>query len=243
MKFDANLIRCFEQMPGYITVKNLDSICIWGNLPMAKILGYSTLDDFIGRTDYDSPCPASNFAKDFIDQDEQAIQQNKALHFLDVITYSDNQIKAMLTIKKPYYDVEEKVSGVFCQSNDLTEKLINNILYHLMKLDFGKKPKLNASYQVSNQPIQNEQTVELTQRESEILFYLLRGLSAKRSGIILDLSHRTVEKYIERIKHKFKCSTKDELILKCSQNTWMNTIPESLLSMHHQNALAQLADE
>jgi len=51
----------------------------------------------------------------------------------------------------------------------------------------------------------------LSPRERECVKLLLKGKSAKESGRILDLSFRTVEHYIENIKHKFQCRYKDEI--------------------------------
>ena len=49
-------------------------------------------------------------------------------------------------------------------------------------------------------------------REAECLFYLIRGKSARETGVILHLSQRTVEFYLNSLKDKLNCRKKSELI-------------------------------
>lgn len=51
----------------------------------------------------------------------------------------------------------------------------------------------------------------LTPREKECIMHILKGKSAKESAQVLDLSHRTVEHYLENVKNKFGCQFKNEL--------------------------------
>lgn len=57
-------------------------------------------------------------------------------------------------------------------------------------------------------------TIHLTKRQKECLYWLLKGKTAAETGEILKLSPRTVESYIHHLKRKFQCSTKAELISK-----------------------------
>lgn len=57
---------------------------------------------------------------------------------------------------------------------------------------------------------------ELSEREAECLFYLLRGATAREVGKMLHLSPRTVEGYIEELKWAFDCSSKSELLEKAT---------------------------
>ena len=52
----------------------------------------------------------------------------------------------------------------------------------------------------------------LTGRERDIIEQIKKGHSAKKIGIILHISNRTVEKHIENIKFKLKCRNKIEII-------------------------------
>lgn len=58
----------------------------------------------------------------------------------------------------------------------------------------------------------NGQTHKLTQREAECLSAVLSGKTYKLTGLELDISPRTVETHIEKIKNKLDCYSKSDLI-------------------------------
>ncbi len=62
--------------------------------------------------------------------------------------------------------------------------------------------------------IHNQKAVKLTQREQECLALLVKGLSAKKSAKLLDISHRTVEAHLAKVKQKAHCRTQLELLSK-----------------------------
>ena len=57
----------------------------------------------------------------------------------------------------------------------------------------------------------------LTVRERQVMELLLLGYTAKGVAQNLNISFRTVEVYIDKIKKKFQCSTKIELMQKLIQ--------------------------
>ncbi len=60
--------------------------------------------------------------------------------------------------------------------------------------------------------INNKTEVHISRREMECMYMLSLGLSPKEIGKILDISHRTVETYIHKVKHKFGYHYKRELV-------------------------------
>lgn len=54
--------------------------------------------------------------------------------------------------------------------------------------------------------------VKLTQRESDIVGYLLQGRTAKETGIILNISSRTVEEHLKNIRLKTGLNFKSQII-------------------------------
>lgn len=95
----------------------------------------------------------------------------------------------LLTFRFPISNKEGKVMGILTVSH------------------FMNKFSLQKAYQCG-----------LSKRETECLFYLLDGCTAKEIAVALHLSHRTVEGYIENMKNKLGCSTASELIVKVLQN-------------------------
>lgn len=55
------------------------------------------------------------------------------------------------------------------------------------------------------------QTVDLTDREIDVLYFTLQGFTAKQIGKNLGISNRTVESYIDSLKNKFNVNNKSDL--------------------------------
>lgn len=60
--------------------------------------------------------------------------------------------------------------------------------------------------------ISTNKTPHLTQREKECLLSLAEGHTAKQTALSLNISYRTVEQFIDKLKQKFHCQHKRELI-------------------------------
>ena len=59
-----------------------------------------------------------------------------------------------------------------------------------------------------------DKKIHYSKQETDILFHLVRGKTAKEIGKLLGLSHRTIEHRLEKIKIKAAVSSKSELIEK-----------------------------
>ncbi|MFN7098030.1 MAG: helix-turn-helix transcriptional regulator [Gammaproteobacteria bacterium] len=71
----------------------------------------------------------------------------------------------------------------------------------------------------------------LTTRESECLFYILRGKSAKSIAHVLSISAKTVEFHMENLKNKFDCVSKSQLIERTIELGYGDVLPMSLLPL------------
>ncbi len=76
--------------------------------------------------------------------------------------------------------------------------------------DLTSKANPKAFYKQID-PLQFDRLDSLTSREKDCLKWFLKGLSAVQIGKKIHLSNRTVEFYIENVKNKLDCSTKQEL--------------------------------
>jgi len=75
-----------------------------------------------------------------------------------------------------------------------------------------------------------EGAVSLSPRESEVLFLILRGKTAKLAATVLGLSYRTVQQYIDSLKEKFHVESKIELIDAAMAQGYLSQIPLSIFS-------------
>lgn len=81
---------------------------------------------------------------------------------------------------------------------DFEDSSIKTEAIHVFLIALGKKAEV-------------ERASSLSPRERECLRLLIHGNSAKDSALELNLSHRTIEFYIEHVKNKLNCSSKREL--------------------------------
>lgn len=73
-----------------------------------------------------------------------------------------------------------------------------------------KMPTSNLN--ITNFTYYNRHAIYLTKREKECAYWLIHGKSAEEIGIILEISKRTVERYIDNIKLKLNCSKLTQIV-------------------------------
>lgn len=66
-------------------------------------------------------------------------------------------------------------------------------------------------YTINQRLKEDYPNITFTDREMETLFYTLVGYTSKEVGKQLDLSHRTIESYLDVIKEKLGCNSKSEI--------------------------------
>lgn len=187
--------------------------------------GYDSEKDMIGTSAFD--CFKKESAE-FIIKHDKAVFSSQSIVFQDeYILRSDGQLMRGVAIKFPLFDVDEKIVGIFgctifqeflsesfpCLLN--TGLLANTSSLEMMSNDASVDGYLKDNCQ-EIQAIKNKLTEKTRQfislRESECLFHLIRGKSARETGYALNLSQRTVEFYLNSLKDKLNCRKKSELI-------------------------------
>lgn len=68
----------------------------------------------------------------------------------------------------------------------------------------------------------NYNAYPLTPREIECFYWMIQGKSAEEIGIIIGISRRTVEKYIESMKVKYNCAKVTQLIYQLTKRGLIN---------------------
>ena len=99
-----------------------------------------------------------------------------------------------------------------CENNGFAEKKILVSINSDESLDEGKFTDfIGLTELIELEIFVNDK--KLSKREIECAYYLIRGMTAKQIAKIIFLSPRTIEHYIDRIKSKFKCKSRSDLIM------------------------------
>ncbi len=222
MTSNLNLL---EQLFDYYLVKSLASKYLYTNDTTAKILGYHNRDDILGIDDREIKCPAVAGAEQFMREDLQVTQTRQSMLHLDLHEYQDGQ--HILMIKKvPYFEAGELI-GLICGCTEYASDAMMKRCFALMALDqqYYFKQDHGRHYQLTPSIDQGQ----LSSREMDCLFYLLRNKSAKAIARRLDLSYRTVEWHIANVRLKLGCNNKTDLIERAVSDGYLQYLPLHLL--------------
>lgn len=218
-----------QQMPGLFMVMNLQSQFIGSNTYTAKLLGFKDCDEMAGKTAYDIRCTAVESASDFIRQDQEVLQTQQELSMLDIHTYHPNATKILITKKRPFYK-NNQLLGVLCHASEIQTKTITKLIKLLTHSDqryFGANVA-DRSYQIGYL----QESSNLSQREMNCLFYIIRGKSTADIAEQLGISINTVASYIKRIGIKWHCQNRTEIIQYAIENDFHKYIPEFYLTQN-----------
>ncbi|WP_394833084.1 helix-turn-helix transcriptional regulator [Pendulispora rubella] len=227
--FDQNLRLIFDQMPGFWGCKDDESVFMYANELYGQLMGLPHHLDVIGRTDFDMPCDTVVCAESFRAQDRQVLQARQPMNILDVHRFAGGEWKAFIVTKVPLYDENGDVAGSIFHGRDITSPSTIELgtLLGRIHADASFAGALDqGSYLLDD----SREVDSLTKRESEVLFFLIRGKSAKEIANLLSLSYRTVEQYVDAIKSKFDAHSKSDLIEAAISRGYMHRIPHSLFS-------------
>lgn len=189
----------YESPKIFLSVKDKDLKFTYCNENVLQSLGFSSSKQIIGKTDYD--LFTNNIADDYRSGDQYVLKGGLFLNVREIHPYG-NEIIHILTTKIPLKKKSSSLAGIVISYIDITELMqdwpSNNMQYDheskLYKIQVGKKTEF------------------FTQREYLILKNILKGFTAKRIAKQLSLSPRTVEDYINKIKYKLNCSSKNNII-------------------------------
>ena len=207
---DINLI--ILKMPGYAYWKDLNSIYRGCNYNMAKVCGCDSPDKVIGKSDYDFAW-GGDLADKFREDDLKVINHNSSVVNIYELPIN-NEIKTYRTEKNPLIDENGNVFGILGIAVDITAEIeneelrikdienqakikINNTLIACLEdihhtIESYKLDVLNDKLSSFNQnPSQNnttsKQTIKLTKREREIIYFLSLNKTSKEIAQILSV--------------------------------------------------------
>ncbi|MCW8329020.1 helix-turn-helix transcriptional regulator [Photobacterium sp. SDRW27] len=223
-KVDPPLMHMFNQLPGCWGCKDKDSVFVYANAEYGKIIGVDHHLDCIGRTDFDMPSPTVECADSFREQDNLVISTGNRVRVLDIHPYSDGSWRAHLFTKTPWKDEQNDVIGTIFSGVELKDTAILEVGHWICRAaGLSNKEQASFNLDIHNQP------VSLNTRESEVLFLLLYGKKPQYIAKVLNVSVKTVENYVLRLREKFNANSKGELLDLALDLGFGSHIPESML--------------
>ena len=219
-------VKSLQHIPALVFVKDLNSEYAGMSDAFAKFVGWKDYKQSLGKTDYQFPCQASEYADRFRADDYKVINANIPILNLEIYEFAAG-FQSLITQKIPFKNNNGKTIATFCQSFDVSNINIFRCFRHLNHND----KKVIDSFTKSTTYILNSERcpLPLPARQQECLFWLVRGKTMKEIAYLLGLSERTVEDYIYCIKYKLRCYTKGQLIDKAIDSGFLYYIPERFL--------------
>ncbi len=212
----------------YISILDKESNFIQVNHKQMSIMGYQSNIEILGKSYHQFKGISTCIAETFIDEDKSLVKKNQPLRYLSYHKYSDGKWHLLLGDKSCILDNENQVAGIFSQAKDITnDRLIDFSRFMFDENEkYEKKPKKSGfDYIIS----QDEEIGGLSKKEIVVLFYFLRGKSAREIANIICRSEKTINFHLETIKYKFNVNSKSALIEKAIYNGFMNIIPNEIL--------------
>lgn len=214
-------VRNILQLPCnvYFTEKNL--VIASTNEITANLCGYDSVKSIIGKNVFSIGDKKSVYAA--INNDKITMSSQKLLIRDEeiILPFNNLLIQQCLTIKLPWYDENGKILGIIGFSIVYGRDNFAEALSEITQLDL-----LNSSLKNPHSLLKNSLqigNVTLTRRETECVKLCVRGKTAKEIGLLLGLSSRTVECYLENIKNKLNVTSKNDLINKVFDYLYPNS--------------------
>lgn len=201
-----------------VSIKNEHSEVLALSSQYANRLGFRNPIDALGATPFDISRPIVEIAPNLVAQDRAALTEQKSKTYLALVMQSSSEIKPRITVRQPvdsYIVSNHKTlhTGLFAEHFYRSIQLIDRRFYRGMQ----------ATYEVID-------TFDgLTERETQVMYYLLLGMNSAQISQRLRLSQRTVQHYVENIKDKMGCNTTSQLVELALYLGFNAFIPESLL--------------
>ena len=171
-----------------------------------KTFNLST-SDIIGKNDYELfPTKAS---VKIMENDQNILKQNQLQFLIEQSSVSDTKPEMFLSIKIPVQDLSNNIAGVMGVAFPLAKTDMVTITNAINSLEIFPSIPL-----IMPQAYITKKYKKFSKRETECAYYLVRGMTYKEIGNILNISTKTVEYNIDNMKTKLDCYKKSQLVSK-----------------------------
>jgi len=216
--------RILSAVPGYIAWQDTQARFLCANAVTITDLGFDCLDQMSGLLPGDVRCPAAALHDQAVTEIQYVLSRHETITTLFSAYITQGQWGLFLGQQQPLPDSRGVIIGVSTHTFDITRTTMGHRLLPLF-LEHRKKGSTVIRQGVYKY-LDSRQEWNLPTRQGECFFWLLQKKSAREIAALLDLSVRTIESYIDLIKHKFNVKTLNELIEVAHQKGIANYIPQ-----------------
>ncbi len=208
-----NALNIYNSSADYHFWKDTDHVFRMINEKMAKDFGHkSAYVSFDGITDYQHKCKAVEMADEFIKNDNFVISQKKSLTMIEMFFNNKSELNLFYVKKSPLFDTKNNVIGVYGTAIDSTHcPIIRSALLMLTDDQLLSLHELSKNTQISYQIKTSYDNLDLTFRESQVLFNVVRCKPDKWIANQLGISVKTVNNYTDSLRRKFNCQNRSQL--------------------------------
>ncbi len=213
--YDENLLNLF---PDPFCLRGPDEQYITCNKAFANFANLTSPKDIVGMND--TQFHWDKYIEIYLESDKIA-RENKNSRIIEPIISADKKEVTVLT-KKTAIELQDYSQVVACHIS-----IIENSNFHTLK----SLMKKNTDIKINSVVVDNYSAFlgkKITEKESEIYFYMLRGFSSKQIAQQIKRSPKTVESHIEKLKEKLNCKTRSDLINIAYENNILNIMPPEL---------------
>lgn len=172
---------------------------------------------------------AESFKQFFLSEDQHVLKTGQRYQAFGSFDYADTRRHLCYT-KERLWDEHHQKFIVLGLGIEMPEYVINFLGQNLNK-NLSHKPHESGFVlhfsNVNFTPLENN--IQLSSREEECLFLILRGETSKGMARILNISARTVEFHMDNLKTKLGCVRKNQLLKAAVELGYQSFIPERFL--------------
>jgi len=201
----ANVMR----LPANFYFINPESTIIKLSERTVQTCGYVSASDAVGRSIRE--VSKAETAQKIIKNDREIINTEKFKIIFENYTRVDGVDLSAISIKFPWFG-DDAIIGIFGCSILIEGEDFSPVAESVSLLMQAGLLTPSMTLPVTLVPSIKNDSVFLSDRDIDILYWLVRGNTAKGIAVKLGISHRTVEHRLEQIKLKFAVNTKSELI-------------------------------
>ncbi|HVV67935.1 MAG TPA: helix-turn-helix transcriptional regulator [Gammaproteobacteria bacterium] len=202
--------RILSAVPGNIVWKDVHSKVICANQLFIENVGFNNFSQVVGNTAVNVNCRLAEIGESLIANDQFTIKHAESIKFFLSGYLFDNKWGFFICEQQFLKNTQDEVIGLSAHFFDVTgSAIVDRFAWLFLKENKKGVPQIQQGlYRCLNKTT----NWNLSPRQEECLFWLLRGKSAKEIAQQLKVSSRTVEHYIELIKDKSDTRSKAELI-------------------------------